>query len=58
MTAVSAPDAGTPSVACPLGNSPWCVLRLGSFGFGGLIALADYMQLDLVEERRWISEQY
>jgi len=32
-------------------------LRLGSFGFGGPIALAGYMQRDLVEERRWISKQ-
>src|SRR5437867_3019271 len=27
-------------------------LRLGTFGFGGPIALAGYMQRDLVEERR------
>ncbi|HET6983210.1 MAG TPA: chromate efflux transporter, partial [Myxococcaceae bacterium] len=32
-------------------------LRLGTFGFGGPIALAGYMQRDLVEERRWISKQ-
>src|SRR5687767_13327556 len=31
--------------------------KLGTFGFGGPIALAGYMQRDLVEERRWISEQ-
>src|SRR2546426_8009460 len=31
-------------------------LRLGSFGFGGPIALAGYMRRDLVEERRWYSE--
>ncbi len=30
-------------------------LRLGSFGFGGPIALAGYMHRDLIE-RRWISE--
>jgi chromate transporter len=30
-------------------------LRLGTFGFGGPIALAGYMQRDLVEQRRWIS---
>jgi chromate transporter len=57
MTVVSAPDAGTPSVACPLGNSPWYFLRLGSFGFGGPIALAGYMLRNLVEDRRWISKQ-
>jgi chromate transporter len=32
-------------------------LRLGAFGFGGPIALAGYMQRDLVERRRWISEE-
>ncbi len=32
-------------------------LKLGTFGFGGPIALAGYMQRDLVEERHWISEQ-
>jgi chromate transporter len=31
-------------------------LGLGTFGFGGPIALAGYMQKDLVERRRWISE--
>jgi chromate transporter len=30
-------------------------LRLGTFGFGGPIALAGYMQRDLVEGRRWVS---
>src|SRR4249920_2218375 len=32
-------------------------LRLGTLGFGGPIALAGYMQRDLVEKRRWISKQ-
>src|SRR5512146_1695828 len=32
-------------------------LKLGTFGFGGPIALAGYMQRDLVERRRWISEE-
>jgi chromate transporter len=30
-------------------------LRLGTFGFGGPIALAGYMQRDLVETGRWVS---
>ena len=30
-------------------------LRLGTFGFGGPIALAGYMQRDLVETRRWVT---
>jgi chromate transporter len=32
-------------------------VRLGTFGFGGPIALAARMEKDLVEERRWISRQ-
>lgn len=32
-------------------------LRLGTFGFGGPIALAGYMQRDLVEDRRWITKE-
>jgi len=31
-------------------------VKLGSLGFGGPIALAGYMQRDLVEDRRWISK--
>jgi chromate transporter len=31
-------------------------LRLGALGFGGPIALAGYMQRDLVDGRRWISK--
>ena len=32
-------------------------LRLGAFGFGGPIALAGYMQRDLVERRGWITQE-
>src|SRR5437879_13555128 len=32
-------------------------LRLGTLGFGGPIALAGYMQRELVEGRRWVSKQ-
>jgi chromate transporter len=31
-------------------------LKLGTFGFGGPVALIGYMHRDLVEERGWISE--
>jgi chromate transporter len=31
-------------------------LKLGSIGFGGPVALVGYMYRDLVEQRRWISE--
>jgi chromate transporter len=32
-------------------------LRLGTLGFGGPIALAGYMQRDLVEQRGWVTQQ-
>lgn len=32
------------------------MLRLGTFGFGGPVALVGYMHRDLVERRRWITE--
>src|SRR5690349_15049548 len=32
-------------------------LKLGTFGFGGPIALAGYMQNDLVDRRFWISRE-
>jgi chromate transporter len=30
--------------------------KLGAIGFGGPIALVGYMHRDLVEDRKWISE--
>ncbi len=32
------------------------MLRLGSIGFGGPVALVGYMRRDLVEQKQWISE--
>src|SRR3954467_4232718 len=32
------------------------MLKLGTIGFGGPVALVGYMHRDLVEERKWISE--
>src|SRR6185436_8116522 len=43
--------------ACSLTDFVLYFLRLGTLGFGGPIALAGYMQRDLVEERRWLSKQ-
>jgi chromate transporter len=44
-------------VPCTMRQFLLYFLRLGAVGFGGPIALAGYMQKDLVEERRWISKQ-
>src|SRR5882724_9221487 len=50
--------ATTPQlVPCTLRAFVLYFLRLGTLGFGGPIALAGYMQRDLVEERRWLSKQ-
>jgi chromate transporter len=57
----SAPELGASSPGpalspCTLSEFTLYFLRLGSLGFGGPIALAGYMQRDLVEKRRWISK--
>lgn len=46
------------------GNPPYSLaqlvlyfLKLGSIGFGGPVALVGYMYRDLVETRRWITEE-
>ena len=44
-------------VPCSMRDLLLYFLRLGTFGFGGPIALAGYMQRDLVEDRRWFSKQ-
>src|SRR6266480_1715140 len=52
------PPVGAPSTASyTLRDLLLYFLRLGTFGFGGPIALAGHMQKDLVEERRWVSKQ-
>src|SRR3989440_3668160 len=53
--ATSTPASQT--VPCTLREFLLYFLRLGALGFGGPIALAGYMQRDLVEKRRWISRQ-
>src|SRR5688500_15761410 len=32
-------------------------LKLGTWGFGGTVALVGYMHRDLFEEKKWISEE-
>jgi chromate transporter len=39
-----------------LGNLVVYFLQLGTWGFGGPVALVGYMHRDLVERRKWISE--
>lgn len=51
-----------PSTEAPLAQPPLLpfllyFLKLGTFGFGGPIALAAAMQRDLVEQRRWVSSR-
>src|SRR3954467_881530 len=50
-------ERGSETVPCTMREFLLYFLRLGTFGFGGPIALAGYMQRDLVERRRWISKQ-
>jgi chromate transporter len=51
--------AGRGHAQAPPGGESWrfylYFLRLGTTGFGGPIALAGFMQRDLVEERAWVS---
>ncbi len=44
-------------VPCSMTEFLLYFVRLGTFGFGGPIALAGHMQKDLVEDRRWISRE-
>ena len=54
--AIGAPGADA-VVRCSLRELLVYFLRLGTVGFGGPIALAGYMQSDLVERRRWFSKR-
>ena len=45
------------TIPCTLPEFLGYFLYLGTFGFGGPIALAGAMQRDLVEKRRWISKE-
>ncbi|APR34840.1 chromate transporter [Paraburkholderia sp. SOS3] len=49
----------TATVSTPrytLGQMARYMLRLGTFGFGGPVALMGYMRRDLVEQRGWITD--
>ncbi len=46
-----------PPASVPLAALTSYFLRLGTFGFGGPIALTAAMHRDLVQERRWVTAQ-
>jgi chromate transporter len=49
-------DVNPPRPTYTLWQMVLYMLRLGSLGFGGPVALVGYMHRDLVEGRQWISE--
>jgi chromate transporter len=49
-------DVGRKPSAYTLWQMVGYMLRLGSIGFGGPVALVGYMRRDLVERKNWISE--
>lgn len=61
-TETAAPVASRPEdlLPCRPNYTLWQMaayaLRLGTIGFGGPVALVEYMHRDLVEQRKWISE--
>jgi chromate transporter len=50
-------NGGNPGTGARLRELASYFLRLGTFGFGGPIALVGYMQKDLVENRKWFSQE-
>ncbi len=53
----AAPDDGAETVPnYTLWQLVLYMLRLGTLGFGGPVALVGYMYRDLVEQRGWISD--
>jgi len=56
-TVPPAAHAPATTASCTLRELLLYFLHLGSFGFGGPIALTGYMQRDLVERRGWITKQ-
>jgi len=57
MSEPSSEQPATPGAAGTLRELLRYFLWLGTFGFGGPIALAGYMQRDLVERRGWITKK-
>ena len=57
MTVISSDPSPRPRDPGTMGQLLRYFLSLGTFGFGGPIALAGYMQRDLVERRGWITKK-
>lgn len=55
MKPLPASDTAARSEERSLSNLLWYFLKLGTIGFGGPIALAGYMQRDLVEREHWFT---
>lgn len=53
-TAAELPQSATPGYS--LRELVLYFLKLGTWGFGGPVALVGYMHRDLVEQKKWISE--
>ena len=56
MNETAAPIKASPPAAYSLWQLVRYMLALGTWGFGGPVALVGYMYRDLVEKRHWISE--
>ena len=52
----AATEVAAPTVRYTLWQLVGYMLGLGTWGFGGPVALVGYMYRDLVEKRRWITE--
>ncbi len=55
-SAINASEHEVPAIPYTLWHLVVYFLRLGTWGFGGPVALVGYMHRDLVERRGWISE--
>lgn len=56
METSNSPESDSPEVRYTLWELIAYFLKLGTWGFGGPVALVGYMHRDLVERRAWISE--
>jgi chromate transporter len=56
LDSITANGATAPGAGYSLWQLVRYMLGLGTWGFGGPVALVGYMYRDLVEKRRWISE--